>query len=451
MSGCIRGIKPLKLMPISALSLLLLSASSSAFADKLNLQQLSDLILQGKNQQAYEQATKFLDEFEGDPQFDYYYGVAAIDSGHISQGVFALQRVVLLKPNDNRARLELARGYFLLQEDTRARQEFNKVLKNNPPEAVVANVERFLNTIRLREARDNSSASAYVELALGHDSNINSAPADANFFSPVFGNLTLGNASREDSADFVEVRTGGKLTHPFAKGKILTMGFDASSRQHSGDELFETEVLNIYANVSVRKGKDNWRVGGQVQEFEVGEDDNRSLVSLNGEWSRQLDKNTLWTNAAQVGQLGFPGQTLRDSSLYTFSTGLTHRYEMKWKPTVTGIAFVGIEDAHTETDAARSTADRRFFGARIAGQIIPAPKWSLSASLLFQNSHYQGENIVVGSTRNENFYQAGVNARWLLDKNWSTAARLAYSRNDSNSPLSDYDRTQTQVSVRYDF
>ena len=85
---------------------------------------LQELIrLQGESANAaFSYAQKHRAEQEGDPDFDFYYGVAAIDTGNVSQGVFALERVLAVQPNNHAARLELARGYFILEEYARARE-----------------------------------------------------------------------------------------------------------------------------------------------------------------------------------------------------------------------------------------------------------------------------------------------------------------------------------------
>lgn len=430
------------------LSVLMLSQAQAA---RLNVGQVDALLKQGKPQQAYELAVKFRDELEGEARFDFLYGVAAIDSGHVSEGVFALERVVLAFPEDDRARLELARGYFLLNEFSRARQEFEVVLEHNPPASVTANVEKFLNIIRLREASYRSTSSAYVELAIGSDSNINGAPADATFISPIFGALALAGGSLEESDTYTSITVGGQLNHPFAPGKNLLIGVDVSARFHADDDDFETETWNIYAGVNWLSGKDRFRIMGQVQAFEVGDKDNLNLVALNGEWARKLNKTTQWLNAAQVAQLGYPGQGTRDATMYTLSTGLLHNYDTKWHPSVAASIFAGYENSHKSFDVARASAERRFYGLRLKGQVIPLPRLSITANLSAQNSHYGEENLLVGTTRNENLYQASVDARWLVDKNISLGAGVSYTRNDSNSVINDYDRTQTKLSIRYDF
>ena len=105
---------------------ILLSFKTHA-AENFNLKHLQSLFVSYQRQAAYDYAMKHIKQMEGDPYFDYFYGVSAIDTGHASEGVFALERVLLLHPNDHVARLELARGYFILEEYARSRQEFEKV------------------------------------------------------------------------------------------------------------------------------------------------------------------------------------------------------------------------------------------------------------------------------------------------------------------------------------
>ena len=420
-------------------------------ADVFNPAQVEELRKQGKAKQAYELALKYRNELEGDAKYDFAYGMAAIDAGKLSEGVLALERVVLTTPKNTLAHLELARAYFLLKEDTRARQEFKIVLAKKPPAAVVANIKKFLRIIRLRESEYRSTGSAYVEVALGYDTNINSAPADATFFSPILGTLSLASGALEQGDEFLKISTGGKLLHPFEPGKQLLLGVDVSARFNADDDAFETENWGVYAGVKWRQGKDRFGITAQVQEFELSNVDNRSLVSLSGSWQRRLNKQTNWSTQFQVAQIGYPLQSIRDSTLFILGTGLTHQYAMKWRPTISSSVYVGKEFANRDTEAGRSTAQRKVIGLRVAAQIIPTSRMSLSASISAESNHYQGENALTGKTRNDQLYQASVTGRYIIDDNWSLGAGIYYTRNDSNTVLTDYDKTLTQVSARYTF
>src|SRR3954470_19677192 len=136
----------------AALALGLPLAAAAAPADEIKA--LSE---QGKAAEAYALGKKYPEEL-GNPAFDFFYGVAAIDAGHAGEGVLALERYIANFPDNQAARLELARGYYVLGDDARAREEFDTVLKTNPPVTVQANVQRFMDAIRARESRYQTTA-----------------------------------------------------------------------------------------------------------------------------------------------------------------------------------------------------------------------------------------------------------------------------------------------------
>ena len=101
-------------------------------------------------------------------------------------GAIANFRTILIdRPGLVRVRLELARAFFLKGEDALARRHFEWVLAGNPPQAVVANVNRFIALMRARKRW-----SAYFGLAVAPDSNINAA-SDSNIINldTAFGRL----------------------------------------------------------------------------------------------------------------------------------------------------------------------------------------------------------------------------------------------------------------------
>jgi hypothetical protein len=95
---------------------------------------LRALVERGQHAEAYRQG-RAEGRLAGDPEFDLVFGTAAVHSGHAAEGVLALERFLLLHPERQDARLELARGYFLIHEDVRAREEFQRALAAAPPPA----------------------------------------------------------------------------------------------------------------------------------------------------------------------------------------------------------------------------------------------------------------------------------------------------------------------------
>jgi hypothetical protein len=160
---------------------------------------LKALLEKGQAAEAYELGRQHQDQL-GNPFFDFYFGVAAIGAGRAGDGVLALERFVVNAPDNVNGRLELGRGYFVLGEDTRARQEFEIVLATNPPAEVQANVQRFLDAIRSREFLYRPTQGFYLEAGLGYDSNANAGINNASITRwtiPLVGQLRRRGAVRQ--------------------------------------------------------------------------------------------------------------------------------------------------------------------------------------------------------------------------------------------------------------
>ncbi|MGH8764878.1 MAG: hypothetical protein ACRET8_04115, partial [Burkholderiales bacterium] len=192
-----------------------LGASSSSWAAPAD--ELKALLDQRNPKDAYELAKQNPGEI-GNPAFDFFFGIAAVDSGHAGEGVLALERYVVNFPGNLQGRLELARGYFVLGEDARAREEFNGVLKANPPPDVRANIERFINALDARQSSYRTTTGVYAEIGYGHDTNVNGGVGSSGIVVPVFGNVRVAPVGVQIKADFTSFALGGEVIHPLAPG-----------------------------------------------------------------------------------------------------------------------------------------------------------------------------------------------------------------------------------------
>jgi tetratricopeptide (TPR) repeat protein len=81
-------------------------------------------------------AYKLLEPLEnthaGEVDFDYLLGVAGVESGNVTRGVFALERVLATQPNHTEARTEMAKAHFKLGEIESSKLEFQNVLDQKP-------------------------------------------------------------------------------------------------------------------------------------------------------------------------------------------------------------------------------------------------------------------------------------------------------------------------------
>ena len=116
--------------------------------------EMNDLVSVEQYQQAYDLGFVNLEEWEGDPDFEFLYGLAAIETGNPNEAVYALERVTVTSTDSilrTRARLELARAYFVTNNLTASENLFKAVVADNPPVNVQQNVQAFLQLIEARK------------------------------------------------------------------------------------------------------------------------------------------------------------------------------------------------------------------------------------------------------------------------------------------------------------
>lgn len=135
---------------------------------------IKSLVEQGRFADAFNLGLKN-ESLSGDPLYDYYFGIAAVDSGRPSLGVVALERVLLTNPDNDLARLELARGYFVLEDYERAKESFTRLLAKQLPPPVRGSIEKYLAAIRDKDPDFHTVIRGYAEFAIGHNSKMNSS------------------------------------------------------------------------------------------------------------------------------------------------------------------------------------------------------------------------------------------------------------------------------------
>ena len=125
-----------------------LFCNSQAFAiqDSMVIK-AENLIRQGQFNAAYQLLEPFENARAGDIDFDYVFGIAAVESKHASRGAFALERVLALNPDHKDARAEMAKAHFMLGEKEAAKAEFNAVLQQGVDVKTKKSIERLLTAI----------------------------------------------------------------------------------------------------------------------------------------------------------------------------------------------------------------------------------------------------------------------------------------------------------------
>ena len=162
----------------------------------------------------------------------------------LDEAVAVLHAMLVENPGLVRVRLELARAFFLKGEDTLARSHFERVLAGDVPEAVKANVQRFLVQIRARRRW-----TMYVGTALLPDTNIGSGTDEDVVYVDFLGiEFPLDFQPTEEqttSGVGASLWAGGEYQHPLGNRLRLRTGADLARREYAGSR-FDSTFLSIH-------------------------------------------------------------------------------------------------------------------------------------------------------------------------------------------------------------
>ncbi len=427
--------------------LALLASVSVAFAAPAD--EVKALLDKGNAAGAYALGKNHPDQL-GDPQFDFYFGVAAIDSGHAGEGVLALERYTVNFPDNVNARLELARGYFVMGDDLRAREEFEAVLNAKPPAAVVANIERFLDALRSRESAYRTTTGLFMEVGFGYDSNVNGGVGTSSIRLPVFGGVVVAPAGVKTDSNFSWLAIGGQISHPISPGLAVFAGGQLDGKFNTSNEAQQFNQGNIAVNggISYFKDRNFYRLTASHSEVSVDYTRFRNINSLSGEWLHQLDELQTISPFVQTARFAYTGDNrVRDADFLAAGIGYRKAFIDKWQPLLTLSVNTGKEN-NTE---GRPDLGRNLYGGRAALAITPAPKWAVSVGATYQKSNYEAEDVLLATTRNDDYYAADAVASYAYTRDLSLRAELLLSKNSSNLELYTYRRDMLTFKLRYDF
>lgn len=428
---------------------LLLGLTAARPASAAPADEVKALLEQRKAAEAYAFAKQYPGEI-GNPAFDFYFGVAAIDSGHAGEGVLALERYAINFPGNLEARLELARGYFVLGEDARAREEFNGVLKANPPPDVVANIERFMNALDARRSSYRTTTGVYAELGYGHDTNTNGGVGSAGIVLPVFGSVRVGTTGVKAPADFTWVALGGEVIHPIAPGFSVFANGRLDGKFNNGEIASQFDQMNVLVNggLTYLQDKNLYSLTATHATIELDNKRFRDIDALSGELSHQIDELQSAGPFLQIARLNYMGDNEpRNANFYVAGVNYRKAFIGPFQPLFT--ASASVADEHNVRD--RPDLGRNIWGGRVGVALTPAPKWSASAGVAYQNSRYSGVDPLLLTTRKDDYYAIDASVGYAFSRNLSVRGEMLLSDNKSNLELYEYKRNIFVVKLRYDF
>ena len=410
-------------------------------------QDMKALIEQGRFTEAFDLGMRN-ERLAGDPQYDYFFGVAAIDSGRASLGVLALERVLLDNPGNDLARLELARGYFVISDFERAREEFQFMRGKDLPANVRASVERYLTSIRESDPQFRTVRRTFFEYAMGHNSNVNSATSASTIDIPSVGPITLGSSSSPSPSALTQVSVGTQIQGPFRVDTKYMIGLEANYRGHAQRDTFDQGSLTALGGLDFDLGSSSLKTSGYFSRALLNYERFRDTTGLVLDWSRPLSKQTQLRTSFGYSQLRHgEANVARDANLVSASAGLNRFLGTSWRVSMD----LDVNLAEEQNIRDRGDFHRGILGVRSGFSFYPGGRWIGSAGAGLSWSGYKDMDPLMLERRRDGLLSLDVGMQHQLTPGWVARGDLAVFRNQSNLELYSYDSYLLMLKMRYEW
>jgi tetratricopeptide (TPR) repeat protein len=421
-----------------------------AQAQKAEMDRAGQLVKEGKPAEAYAILEPLEEKYAGDVQFDYLLGVAALDSGKSDRATLAFERVLAVNPDFLGARLDMARAYFQLGDAERAKTEFLAVQQLNPPPAAQATIARYLEAIDQIERAKKRTLRSYVELTIGHDSNVNNSGTQSGIAIPALGGLvfTLSPSNLKRSDSFKSAGAGVDYSHQFRPDLGVFAGADARKRLNNHEDTFNLGNLDMRVGVAVGEPAHQVRVALTGGRYSLDDNLSRRAEGATGEWRYSIDPSNQLNAFTQYLRNRFTNAASQANNFDQSTYGVGYlRVLNDGKAALFGAFFEGKE---RDTDG-RADGAKRFYGFRLGGQLMLREDLDAFAVLSSQIADFGRRNTVFLETRRDEQTDVVIGANWRFARDWTLRPQLLHSRSMSNIVIYQYERTEGSLTVRRDF
>jgi tetratricopeptide (TPR) repeat protein len=425
------------------------------------LVELLTLVEQGNYVMAYELATSHRQDWEGDGEFDFNYGVAAAQTGHYNEAVFSFERLLEAYPGNARFRLELARCHYQLGNLTLAETEFKRVAAQNPPAAVQQNIERFLTRIAEQRQQVSPSWQGGLDVAAGYDSNINAATdldaVQATFYlgtpddrTALNGLLTLEDEQKAQSSAYGQFQ--GYIVHqrPVTKRSNIDISVSGSYKDNTEDDSYDLGNAALSGGFRLIRGAHNLRFGGSYRHYWLSADSlqSQSLGNLHWQWlfmpqwKTGIQFEAGHQNNDQNNALDFY-QWQSKFNLSRSSDGFSQNIQLA----------LGADEALEKENKFQG---RSYIGFGYQARQALSDSSQLFALLNYRDNQYQDEfdalhPFYANEKRKDQLTQLILGWNYAFNQSMGAKLQLNHSQNSSNLELYEYERTQLELGANFRF
>ncbi len=405
------------------------------------LQRARVLIDQGRPDEALAVLRPVEDDLVGNSDFDYLYGLAALESKDMGEAMFALQRAVEMDPSYAAARMELARAHFQTGDLPEARRQFEILANQNPPATARAAIAERLAVINRMLALREPKLQYYLRTAAGYDSNANSATELNSFLG-----FDLSEQSQEAASPLLAVGGGLRYLKPQTRTLVLDTRLDLSHRANFDASFVDSTSARASVGLRQEKASQVRSLTMQAYRQHVDGELNSQGVALAGQWNFTIADKWQLGVLGRVGTTRY-GDTLKIKNVNEFLGGVSGA--MRFGGAEQGSVGVSLVYGTDEPIEDGSRYARDLYGVRsfVNWAFSPSLQGSLSLGVLQADYEEVFFPLQYNDPREDTLAQARLAAFWKFRPEWVLNPSIAWYSNSTDVEIFEFDRFEVLISV----
>ncbi len=421
--------------------------------------ELSLLIEQKQNVAAFELGEKTFEEWAGDPEFDFLYGVAARKSGNHQKAIFAFERVIVNTPTNLKARIALAIAYYEVDNFKAARREFKQSILLKPRPNVVNQINKYINLMDVKILSKRERLYGSVFALYGYDTNVNSGLGDEQTELPLPGLGLIPFSFGIESDTQTQLRAQLNYDYPMTQTDTITASVAVSDTTYSEFNQFQKTSSDISVSYQGKGDEPNRSYKAMVyfQPFWLAGQHYQNLmgVMLDNVW--QLDHSDSLTLSLNASHTDNQLDNLLDLNAGTVRLTYAQRKSVMMHAYSVGFAMervdsLSIDSQHNERNVMSIGYRNNWFIQRFG---------MLTSSVdLLHSEHFnddmrfrQVDNAELSffEKRKDLTLNIGLSFNMSIAENWIWMTSLRGAFKDSNVVLYDFDKKIATTGVLYKF
>ena len=410
-------------------------------------EEMKALIEQRRAGEAYELGLLH-PEMLGEPLFDYYFGIAAVDAGRATIGVLALERFVMVDPSNDLARLELGRAYFEIGDYARAKREFDAVQAKAPPLGVQLTIQRFLDAMKSRTRSRTIAISGFLEAGLGITTNANGGIGSPDITIPVFGAVKLDERALAQNSEFQQASGALAVTAPLGGNLKAILTMSAAMMHYSRASGYDIDVGGATLEIGHVSDKLILTAGPTGSMTLLAGERYRNTYGVKGAAQIQLAPRTVAKSEITYQTLNYFGLNRnRTGRLLAISLGLDQELILPLRPILSLSGYRASDDNRS----GRADFTRKITGGRLGGAVFPSDSFAISFGYSLARWNYQAPDLLFGFNRKDWFRLADASAQFKLQDGLTLRLEGQMANDDANIPLYKYKQRQLSLVLRREF